>query len=250
MPDFITLESRDTVAILTFTRPEVRNALHFGMAEEASAALAGLNADPGCRAVVLTGAGEHAFCAGMDIALLRTLDAAQTGDWMTHLKRFYEAIRGLDKPSVAAVNGVAAGAGYQIALLADIRVGHAKARMGQPEINVGVPSLLGAHLMEATLGLSRTTELTLSGRLMDGEECHRLGPFHELVAADQVRDKALDIAHVLAAKSPVAMRLTKQRFREASQAGFDAAFEAFARLQAEAFASGEPQAVMAKFFER
>jgi enoyl-CoA hydratase/carnithine racemase len=104
--------------------------------------------------------------------------------------------------------------------------------------------------MEATLGLSRTVELTLSGRLMEGEECHRLGLFHELVAADKVRDKALEIAGALAAKPPVAMRLTKQRFREASQAGFDAAFEAFARLQAEAFASGEPQAVMAKFFER
>ena len=79
-------------------------------------------------------------------------------------------MRGLDKPSVAALNGVAGGAGYQLALLADIRVGHSGARMGQPEITVGLASILGAHIMAPFLGHARTVELTLSGRLMDGVE--------------------------------------------------------------------------------
>jgi len=157
------------------------------------------------------------------------------------------AIRGLDKPCIAAVNGVAAGAGFQIALLADIRVGHAGARMGQPEINAGLASVIGAHLMGLSLGHARTVELALSGRLVEGAECLSLGLFNHLVAAGEVMPKSLAIAEQLAAKPPVAMRLTKQRFREITQAGFDAVFEAGARLQREAYASGEPQQVMARF---
>ena len=122
--------------------------------------------------------------------------------------------------------------------------------MGQPEINVGLASILGAHIMAPFLGHARTVELTLSGRLMDGEECHRLGLFNYLVAAGDVRRKALEVAQQLAEKPPTAMRLTKQRIREDGQAGFDAVFEAATRLQREAYASGEPGRVMAEYFAK
>jgi len=220
------------------------------MADETQAALAELNADPACKAIVLTGAGDKAFCAGMDIQLLREFDAAGAADWMDRLRAFYQSIRDLDKPCIAAVNGVAAGAGYQAALVADIRVGHAQARMGQTEINIGLPSIVGAHIMSQQLGHMRTVELTLSGRLMDGDEAYRLGLFHHLVPADDVLKKAYAVAEELAAKPPIAMKLTKQRLREVTQPGFDAAIEAGKRLQAEAFATGEPQAVAAAFFEK
>jgi enoyl-CoA hydratase/carnithine racemase len=134
-------------------------------------------------------------------------------------------------------------------MLADVRVGHAGSLMGQPEINSGIASTLGPWLMRQRLGLSRTIELTLSGRMMDGDECHAVGLIHHLVAPDQVMPKALEVARSLASKPPVAMRLDKKHFRESTQAGFEAALEAGINLQREAYATGEPQAMMERFFE-
>lgn len=250
MPDNIEVARDGAVTTIVLNRPSVRNALNYETMAEMSAALRDANDDPDCRAIVITGAGEKAFCAGMDLALARSFDEESTKEWMKRLYAFFQSIRALDKPCVAGVNGVAAGAGYQVALLADLRVGHAEALMGQTEINVGLASILGAHIMEPHLGLSRTVELTLSGRLMSGLECHELGLFHELVPQAEVRDAAVAAARSLGEKPTVAMRLTKQRFREATQAGLDDAFEAGARLQAEAYRSGEPQRVMAEFFAK
>lgn len=250
MAEIITVERQGAIGIVTLNRPEVRNALNYELVEQAREALTDLNADESCRALVLTGAADKAFCAGMDLHVVRELNADTVGDWMTRLKGLYEAIRGLDKPCVAALNGVAAAAGYQVALLADIRVGHAGVRMGQPEINVGLASLLGTHIMYPFLGHARTVELSLTGRLMDAEECFRLGLLQHLVAAEAVLDKALEVASELAEKPPIAMRITKQRLREVSQADFDATFEAAVSLQIEAYNAGEPQRAMAKFLDK
>ena len=127
----------------------------------------------------------------------------------------YGAVRAFDKPVVAALNGVAAGSGFQVALLCDIRVGHPGVQMGQTEIDLGLPSATGTWLMWDILGRSRTTELVLvSGRLMDGEECYRLGVIHRLTRQSEVQATALQIAHDLAAKPVVAMQLNKRRLRE------------------------------------
>ena len=246
----LVIERRGATALVILNRPNTRNALNYDLIGETEKALRDLNKNDDCRAVVLTGSGEHAFCAGMDLSLVRNLDADSSANWLVRLKGLYEAIRWLNKPSGAAVNGAAAGAGYQLALLTDLRVGHAKAYMGQPEINVGLASVLGAHIMEPFLGHARTVELTLSGRLMNGEECYRLGLYNHLVHAEEVLDKAVEVAETLAQKPPTAMRLTKERFRTESQAGFDATFEIAERLQREAFHSGEPQRVAAKFFAK
>jgi enoyl-CoA hydratase/carnithine racemase len=250
MSDSLRHEQRDEIAILTINRPHARNAIDFDMMDALAARLAALNRAASVRAAVITGAGRDAFSAGMDIKVAATFDSEGAVRWMARLKEFFSSLRHFDKPVVAAVNGVAAGAGYQIALLADVRVGHAEARMGQTEINVGLASVIGAHLMGLSLGHSRTVELTLSGRLMDGRECLALGLFHALVARDEVLPHAIEHARALGKKPATAMRLTKQRFREVTQAAFDAAFEAGARLQAEAYASGEPQAVMSAFIAK
>jgi len=249
VPDLL-IERRDELVLLTLNRPSQRNVLHYELMAEVESALATLNRDPTVRALVLTGAGPDAFSAGMDIKLASTFDPTRAREWMARIKQLFTAIRALDKPIVAAVNGVAAGLGYQMALLCDLRVGHAGTRMGQTEINVGLASVIGAYIMNLTLGHSRTVDLTLTGRLMDGTECEKVGILHALVPTDQLLPKAIEMARALGQKPPNAMRLTKQRLREVTQAGFDEVFEAGARLQAEAYASGEPQAVMAAFMAK
>ncbi|MBT3170833.1 MAG: enoyl-CoA hydratase/isomerase family protein [Rhodospirillaceae bacterium] len=250
MPNNLQIERLGASVLVLLDRPDVRNAVNYELIDEFEETLDALNRDTDCRSIIISGSGERAFCAGMDLNVARGLDADSSADWLVRLKRLYEAVRGLDKPSVAALNGVAAGAGYQLALLADLRVGHKAARMGQPEINVGLASVLGAHIMAPFLGHARTVELTLSGRLMDGDECFRLGLFNHLVDAAEVHAKAIAVAEELAQKPPTAMRLTKQRFREDGQAAFDATFEIATRLQREAYTSGEPQRVMAEYFAK
>jgi enoyl-CoA hydratase/carnithine racemase len=211
--------------------------------------LAELDEDDAVGAIVLTGAGDRAFSAGQDLAETERFDAASVAGWMDEWDSLYGRIRWLRKPIVAALNGVAAGSAFQVALLCDVRVGHAGSRMGQPEIETGIPSILGPWIMQDMLGRSRTIELVLTGRLMDAAEAHTVGLIHHLVPSDEVRPRALEVAAALAAKPRVAMRLNRQRFAETNEAGFQEALTAARRISAEAFASGEPQAMMARFFE-
>ncbi len=247
MPKFIKVEHTGDVAVVTLNRPAVMNAWHSPMRVEIAETMRQLNGDPKTKAIVLTGAGEKAFCAGQDLNETKTFDAGRAAEWIEEWRRLYGAIRSLDKPLIAALNGVAAGSAFQVALLADLRIGHHGVRMGQPEINSGIASTLGPWLMREMLGLSRTVELTLSGRMMDAVECHAVGLIHRLVPPSEVMNVALATAGELAAKPPVAMRLNKRRFREITEAGFNDALDAGIRIQKESYASGEPQRWMEKF---
>lgn len=250
MTKHIILQTNGNVGVVTLNRPEKLNAWNTEMRNEIIAALKDFNADAAIGAIVMTGAGDRAFCAGQDLEEAHGFDPARVNEWMSEWENYYAVLRGLSKPLIVALNGTAAGSAFQVALLGDIRVGHAGSRMGQPEINAGIPSVTGPWIMKQMLGLSRTIELTLTGRMMEAEECHRIGLIHHLVAADQVMPKAMEIARDLAAKPPVAMRLDKQRFCEMSESGFHEAISAGRRIQVEAYSTGEPARMMEEFFRK
>jgi enoyl-CoA hydratase len=240
----------DGLATLTLNKPVKLNAWDTPMRAEIAGILKDWNGDGSVRAVIVTGTGERAFSAGQDLDETEKFTSGSDGaNWFQSWRDFYNAIRDLDKPCVAALNGVAAGSAFQAAMLMDVRVGHRAVRMGQAEINSGIPSVTGPMLMLPRIGLSRTIELTLSGRMMEAEECHAIGLIHYLVERrEDVLPKAREVALMLAAKPPIAMRLTKARFRQVTQPAFDEAFANGSVYQAEAFASGEPQAAMRTFF--
>ncbi|WP_137389979.1 enoyl-CoA hydratase/isomerase family protein [Rhodoligotrophos defluvii] len=250
MPQFIKIDQDGDVATITLNRPEVLNAWHSAMRKELAAVLKEQDGDDKIRAIVLTGAGDRAFSAGQDLGEAKTFSSERAAEWIEEWRELYGTMRSLTKPIIAALNGVAAGSAFQVALLCDVRVGHAGSRMGQPEINSGIPSTLGPWLMKEMLGISRTIELTLTGRIMDGEECHRIGLIHYLVPQDQVMAKAMEVGRLLASKPPIAMRLNKRRFAEVTAAGFEDALQAGARIQKEAYGTGEPQRMMEAFFAR
>jgi enoyl-CoA hydratase len=247
MTDFVLTERRDAVAVITLNRPDLLNAWHRPMREALMAAIAACEADPALRALVLTGAGE-AFSAGQDLHETMVFDPDRAAEWIVEWEQLYDLIRSLSKPLIAALNGVAAGSAFQVALLCDFRIGHAGVRMGQPEINSGIASTTGPWIMREMIGLARTIDLTLTGRMMDAEECRAVGLINRLVARERVLDEALALARELAAKPPVAMRLNKQRFREVTEAGFRDCLEAGMRIQRESFATGEPARMMEEFF--
>lgn len=231
-------------------RPEKLNAWTEAMRSELAELFRRARGDDGVGAVVLTGTGRG-FCAGQDFAEASRFDVAdqaRTEEWLDRIKDFYDLIRGMDKPTVAAINGVAAGSGFQVALLMDVRVAHTTARLGQPEVNSGIPSITGTYLISTALGPARTAELVLSGRLMTAHEARAAGAVHEVTDGDVVK-MAVERARRLAAQPRDAIARTKSWLRAMGESGYQAAF-AFARAQhREAFGSGGPQNMMSEFLE-
>lgn len=239
---------RDGIGIITLNRPDALNAWTMAMQAEIAENFRRLDADDATRAIVLTGTGERAFCAGQDLAETAQFDPETTEDWLENFRAFYEAVLGVDKPVVAALNGVTAGSGYQVALLCDVRVAHASVRMGQPEVSSGIPSITGMYLSERALGSARMLELMLSARLMEIDELCQVGLVQHVVDREKVLDKAVEVATELAAQPSVAVALTKQRYRETVLPGLRDAFAAAVEIDRRAWASGQPQQVMREFF--
>ncbi len=250
MARYILRETRGKVGVITLNRPEVLNAWHAAMREELIEAFDEMEADPAIRAVILTGAGERAFGAGQDLNETKTFDPDRAEAWIGEWERLYDRIRSLSKPVVAALNGLAAGSAFQVALICDLRVGHPGVKMGQPEINSGIASTTGPWIMREILGLGRTIDLTLTGRMMDAEECFRVGALSRLVAKEEVMPAALALAGDLAEKPPVAMTLNRARFREVTDPGMRDAMAAGVRNQRQAYATGEPARMMDAFLKK
>lgn len=247
MKDSVLVEVRGAVGILTLNRPQILNAWNAAMRLRLVEGLEELEANQAVRAIILTGAGERAFGAGQDLNETKTFDANRAEAWMGEWERLYDRIRSLSKPIIAALNGVAAGSAFQVALLCDLRVGHEGVTMGQPEINSGIASVTGPWIMREMIGIARTIDLTLTGRMMDADECFRIGLINRIVAKDKVMEAALALAGELAGKPPVAMRLNKARFREVTEESFRECLKAGIRNQREAYATGEPARMMEQF---
>lgn len=242
-------EIRDGIAVLTLNRPESLNAINTELRRAFIAALQGANADPAVRAIVITGAGERSFCSGQDLTETVTYGIDDVEAWLSANHAMYQAVRDLDKGAVAAFNGVAAGAGFQIGLCCDLRVGYAEMKIGQPEIKAGLASIVGTQLMTQFLGIGHNAELSLLGDLITGQRAYEIGLLTRLVPKAQVFDTAFELARALGRQAPTAMRLTKQRIRTLSQPGFDDALRFAITAQKTAYASGEPQAAMRRFLE-
>jgi enoyl-CoA hydratase len=243
----ILLERRGPVGLITLNKPAKLNAWDRPMRDAIVAALREFDGDSEVRAVVMTGSGERAFSAGQDFAEAHDFDADRAESWIREWETFYGVLRRLTKPIVMALNGTAAGSAFQVALLGDIRVAHPEVTMGQPEINAGIASITGPWIMKEILGMSRTIELTLTGRMMKADECERIGIVHHVVVRDQVLPKALQIAQELAAKAPLAMMLDRAWFADMTEAAFRQTIAGAIRAHRESYASGEPARKMEDF---
>jgi enoyl-CoA hydratase len=247
MKDSVLVEVRGAIGILTLNRPQILNAWNAPMRSRLVEGLDELEANEAVRAIILTGAGERAFGAGQDLNETKTFDPDRAEAWMNEWERLYDRIRSLSKPIVAALNGVAAGSAFQVALLCDLRIGHDGVTMGQPEINSGIASVTGPWIMREMIGIARTIDLTLTGRMMDADECFRIGLINRIVPKQKVMEATLALADELAAKPPVAMRLNKARFREVTEESFRECLAAGIRNQREAYGTGEPARMMEQF---
>jgi enoyl-CoA hydratase/carnithine racemase len=247
MDERVKVSREGEIAVVRLDRPGALNAIDSPMRAVLIEAFAALQGDEAVGAVVVTGAGERAFSAGQDLAEAAAFELPDVETWMRQQSATLAAVRSMDKPVVAAFNGLAVGLGFQIGLLCDLRVGHAGIRLGQPEVRVGLASILGSYLMSLHLGHAQNVELSLMGRMIDGVRAKELGLLTELVAPEEVMPRAMALARELAALPRTALSLTKRRFREATQTEFDAACRASVAFHVEGYRSGEPQAIMRRF---
>ena len=238
----------DGIMVVTLSRPAKLNAWDSVMRSQVGALLEHADGDPEVRAVVLTGSGPDGFCAGADLQEVATHTTPElTTASLVQFRRFYRQILQLGKPFVAALAGVAAGSGFQAALMADFRVAHEGVTMGQPEILSGIPSITGTTLMMRRLGTAVAGELALTGRLMDAPEALRLGLLSRIVPREDVLPESIALARELGALSPEAFRQTKAWLRREELLDMEAAYDFAEQAQARAVLDGDMTARVTAF---
>lgn len=206
--EFIETETRDHIFIVTLNRPEVMNALHPAAHHELAAAWDLFASDPELWVGIVTGAGERAFCAGNDLK-----HQASGGDMTMPASSFGGLTSRFDcfKPIIAAVNGIALGGGFEIALACDIVIASETARFGLPEPRVGLAALAGGmQRLPRQIGLKNAMGMMLTGRPVDAREAHRLGIVQEVAAPDTLMERALGWAGDILECAPLSVRATKQ----------------------------------------
>lgn len=212
--EMIRFEARGPVAVITLNRPERLNAFNLQMTDELVDALDRVRRDPELRAVVLTGAGR-AFCAGGDVRTPGEIDARRTPmearDWLRQLgQRLPLAVQALERPVIAAINGVAAGGGLDLACACDLRIASQTATFTSVFARIGLfPGTGGCWFLPRIVGIEKACELIWLGESIDAAEAQRIGLVGRMVAPEALMETALALAEKLARAAPLAVRLSK-----------------------------------------
>jgi enoyl-CoA hydratase len=200
-------EDRGAVRVLTVNRPDKLNALDGAALDALDAAFGAAGADPAIRVVVLTGAGPKAFVAGADIAEMNTLSPAQGRDFALRGQRMMRNVETLPKPVIAMVNGFALGGGLELAMCCHLRIAADTAKVGQPEVNLGlVPGFGGTQRLLRLAGRAAALELCLTGTPVDAARALQLGIVNRVVPAADLEAAVMALAERLAASAPLALR--------------------------------------------
>ena len=195
------------VATITINRPKVLNALNTQTLDELRRALLALRRDDSVRAVIVTGAGEKSFIAGADINELSVQTPTGGREHAMRGQHVLDLLENLGKPVIAAINGFALGGGCELAMACTMRIAADTARLGQPEINLGIiPGYAGTQRLARLIGRGRALEMLLTGEHVTAQEAHRLGLVNRVVPAADLIAEARKLATMLAAKAPVAAR--------------------------------------------
>lgn len=242
-------EQRGDVVVLRLNRPEARNALSFELVSELGLGLEAAENDPEVRCVVLTGTGDRAFCAGMDLRAFAA-GASTTDEQQRGVANFGRFVRGdVAVPVVGAANATAVAGGFELLLGCDVVVASDQARFGLPEVKRGLFAAGGGVLISTRIPLAAALELTLTGDYIDAPRALALGLVNEVVPPDQVLGAALALAGRIARNGPLAVRATRQLVRLANTDA-DKAWELQARLQPEVFGSDDAKEGATAFIER
>ena len=214
---FVELEQHGNVGLVTINRPEVLNALNMQVLRELDHVLDQVESNEDIFVLVLTGAGRS-FVAGADISEMANFTASDAKTFSRHGSSVLLRMTRFPRPIIAAVNGYALGGGCELAMGCDIRIGSDKAKFGMPEVGLGItPGFGGTQRLARIVGMSTATELVLTSRIIDAQEALHIGLINHLYPAEEMLDRAMDLANVIASKAQVAVRQAKQAIRIGTQ---------------------------------
>lgn len=245
----VTLEIREQVAHIALDRPQAMNAFDREQRERFRAAVLEADANPDVRSIVVTGKGR-AFCAGQDQYESAQMDAAGSSARIDSYMDLYEVFRSLKKPVIARVNGVAAGAGLQIALMADLRIASTQARFGMTEFKVGSAAIFGSALLRAVVGEAAMKRMVLLAEIVPAAPSLALGLVHEVVEDDLLDARIAEICTTIAQWSETSVAITKSWWKAMGDEEFARAADAARSGHAANFASGNYSAGAKRFTER
>ncbi len=248
MSDYILSQTDNHVGIATLNRPEVLNALSVELMDQLIAALEGFDNDPNIRVIVLAGS-ERVFAAGADIADMAEASVVQMSE-RNNLAR-WKRIAAVRKPIIAAVSGFALGGGCELAMHCDMIVASESAKFGQPEINIGVmPGAGGTQRLTRAVGKFRAMELILTGRFLSASDAYDAGLVTRVVPKERFLAEAMRLAHELATKPPLALKLAKEAILAADEMSLTHGLEFERRLFYSLFATEDQKEGMKAFLEK
>ena len=246
----ILVEKRGAVALVTVNRPDKLNALNATVRRELVEAFASLGADDAVRAIVLAGAGEKAFIAGADIGEFAGRSPLEQRQAMRS-DSVYDAAHRCAKPIIAAIHGYCLGGGCELSMACDIRIASEDARLGQPEVNLGIiPGGGGTQRLPRLVGEGYAMKMILTGDFIPAAEALRIGLVDEVVPRDKLLDRALELANKIAEKSPVAVKLAREAIKAARKGNLEEGLELEGNLFAVGFSSEDKEEGVAAFLEK
>jgi enoyl-CoA hydratase/carnithine racemase len=203
----ILFEKKGAIAYVTVNRPKVLNALNMATMEELRAAFTAIKDDREIRVAIMTGSGEQAFIAGADIAELSKQDAVSGKEYTHRGQSVLDLIENLGKPVIACINGFALGGGCEIAMACTMRLASENAKLGQPEVKLGIiPGYGGTQRLPRLVGKGVAMQLVLAGEMISAQEAHRIGLVNEITAAAELIPRAEAIAQKIIANAPLAVQ--------------------------------------------
>lgn len=251
MPDPVLIADHGAVRVVTVHRPDKLNALNRATLEALQLAFDAAAADDAVRAVVLTGAGAKAFVAGADIAEMSDLSAVQARDFSLVGQRLMRRMERMPKPVVAMVNGFALGGGLELAMCCHLRIAADSARLGLPEVTLGLlPGFGGSQRLLRLVGRAAALEVTLTGAPVDAARALALGLVNRVVPAAELESHTMELAATLAGNAPLAMRGILDAIHVGGECAIDDGLEYESAQFGLAFATEDAREGMAAFLER
>jgi enoyl-CoA hydratase/carnithine racemase len=250
-PELVRLERQGAIATLTIQRPEVMNCLSFPTLKRLRTLCHELSKDLSVRAVLITGAGEKAFCAGADLKERRTMAPERVPVFVKNIRRLMDDVENLPQPTIGAVNGVAFGGGTELLLACDLRVAAPHAELGLTETSLAIiPGAGGTQRLPRLIGKARAKDLILTARKLGAEEAAAIGLVNRITPAGRLMETALELARAIARNGPVAVRAAKRAVDQGSELPLAEGLVVEARCYEETLGTQDRLEALAAFAEK